>query len=61
MAKTSLVVKQRRPPKYKVQGYHRCQRCGRRRGYIGKFSLCRICFRELANEGVIPGVVRSSW
>lgn len=61
MAKTSLVVKQRREPKFKVRKYHRCQRCGRRRGYIGKFAVCRICFRELANQGFIPGVVRSSW
>ena len=61
MAKKCLVIKQRLPPKFPVQAYHRCQQCGRRRGYIRKFSLCRICFRELANEGVIPGVVRSSW
>lgn len=61
MAKTCLVVKQRRTPKFKVQGYNRCQRCGRPRGYIRKFSLCRICFRELANEGMIPGVTKSSW
>lgn len=61
MAKTCLVVKQRRAPKFKVQGYNRCQRCGRPRGYIRKFSLCRICFRELANEGMIPGVTKSSW
>ncbi len=61
MAKTCLVVKQRRTPKFKVRGYHRCQRCGRSGGYIRKFALCRICFRELANEGVIPGVVKSSW
>ena len=61
MAKKCLVVKQRRTPKFKVRGYHRCQRCGRPRGYIRKFSLCRICFRELANQGIIPGVVKSSW
>lgn len=61
MAKTCLVVKQRRQPKFKVRKYNRCQRCGRARGYIGKFQVCRICFRELANDGLIPGVVRSSW
>lgn len=61
MAKTCLVVKQQRKPKFKVQGYHRCLSCGRARGYIRKFALCRICFRELASQGIIPGVVKSSW
>ncbi len=61
MAKTCLVVKQRLTPKFKVRKYNRCQRCGRARGYIGKYQVCRICFRELANDGLIPGVVRSSW
>lgn len=61
MAKTCLVIKQRQPAKFSSQAYNRCQRCGRPRGYIRKFALCRICFRELANEGVIPGVKKSSW
>ena len=61
MAKTCLVVKQRLTPKFKVRKYNRCQRCGRARGFIGKYQVCRICFRELANDGLIPGVVRSSW
>ena len=61
MAKTCLVVKQRLTPKYPVRAYHRCQRCGRRRGYIRKYALCRICFRELAVQGIIPGVMKSSW
>ena len=61
MAKTCLIVKQQRPPKFKVQGYHRCKQCGRPRGYIRKFALCRICFRELAVQGFIPGVMKSSW
>jgi small subunit ribosomal protein S14 len=61
MAKTSLVVKARRPAKYSSREYHRCQRCGRPRGYFRKFGLCRICLRELAHEGVIPGVTKSSW
>jgi len=61
MAKTCLVVKQRLEPKFKVRKYNRCQRCGRARGFIGKYQVCRICFRELANDGLIPGVVRSSW
>jgi small subunit ribosomal protein S14 len=61
MAKQSLIVKQRRTPKFKVRKYNRCQVCGRPRGYIGRFELCRICFRELASRGIIPGVVKSSW
>lgn len=61
MAKTCLIEKQRREPKFPVRRYHRCQRCGRPRGYIRKFEICRICFRELANQGMIPGVVKSSW
>ncbi len=61
MAKTCLRVKQRRTPKFKVRAYHRCQRCGRRRAYIGKFMLCRICFREQASQGAIPGVIKASW
>ena len=47
--------------RYKVQVRNRCQRCGRPRGYIRRFGLCRICFRELALSGKIPGVVKSSW
>jgi small subunit ribosomal protein S14 len=61
MAKLSKVVKSRRPPKYKVQQHNRCQLCGRPRAYMRKFGLCRICFRELAVTGVIPGVRKSSW
>ncbi len=61
MAKTSLRIKASRPPKYKVRGYTRCGVCGRSRGYIRKFGLCRICFRFMALEGLIPGVTKSSW
>jgi small subunit ribosomal protein S14 len=61
MAKTSLVVKQRRKPKFKVRGYNRCQRCGRDSGYFRFFQLCRICVRELAHQGQLPGVKKSSW
>lgn len=50
-----------RPPKFAVRRYHRCRRCGRRRGYLRKFQLCRICFRELASAGLIPGVIKASW
>ena len=61
MAKKSLVVKNHRKPKYKVREFTRCERCGRPHGVLRKYKLCRICFRELANEGEIPGVKKSSW
>lgn len=61
MAKTSLRVKAARSPKYRTRGYYRCRRCGRPRGYFRKFGLCRICLRELAHQGVIPGLTKSSW
>ena len=61
MAKKSLMIKADRAPKFKSRGYHRCRRCGRARAYIGKFGLCRICFRELAVTGQIPGVTKASW
>ncbi len=61
MAKTSLKVKQKRKQKFKVREYNRCQRCGRPRGYYRKFQLCRICLRELALKGYIPGMTKSSW
>lgn len=61
MAKKSLVEKQRRKPKFKTREYHRCTRCGRPRGYFRKFGLCRICLRELASRGEIPGVYKASW
>ncbi|NOQ43881.1 MAG: type Z 30S ribosomal protein S14 [Dehalococcoidia bacterium] len=61
MAKVSSIVKAQRTPKYKVQKRNRCSRCGRPRAYIRQFGLCRICFRELALQGQIPGVRKSSW
>lgn len=61
MAKTSLKLKQQREPKFKVQGYNRCKICGRPHGYLRKFGICRICFRELAYKGFIPGVKKASW
>ncbi|MEZ4520913.1 MAG: type Z 30S ribosomal protein S14 [Thermomicrobiales bacterium] len=61
MAKKSLVVKANRPQKYRVRQYNRCKRCGRSRGYMRKFGVCRICFRELALNGKLPGVTKSSW
>lgn len=61
MAKKSLMAKQKRTPKFKVRRYNRCQRCGRRHAYLRKFKMCRICFRELAQEGKLPGVIKASW
>ncbi len=61
MAKKSLIAKAGRTPKFKVRGYNRCRVCGRPRGYLRKFGLCRICFRELALKGEIPGIVKASW
>lgn len=61
MAKKALVVKQRRTPKFAVRAYNRCTRCGRRRGYMRLFAICRICFREMAHRGEIPGVRKASW
>ncbi len=61
MAKKSLIAKANRPPKFKVRRYHRCRRCGRPRAYLRKFGICRICFRDLALRGDIPGVIKASW
>ncbi len=61
MAKTSQVVRAQRPQKYKTREYNRCRRCGRARSYYRKFGLCRICLREMAHEGYVPGLVKSSW
>jgi small subunit ribosomal protein S14 len=61
MAKKSLIAKAEREPKFRVRKYYRCKICGRRRGYMRRFGLCRICFRELAWQGKIPGVTKASW
>jgi len=61
MAKKSMIAKARRPQRYAVRVHNRCFRCGRPRGYVRRFGLCRICFRELAHQGLIPGVTTSSW
>ncbi len=61
MARKSLIAKANRPPKFKVRAYNRCRRCGRARAYMRRFGICRICFRELALEGMIPGVKKASW
>ena len=61
MAKTALKVKAARKPKFAVRGYTRCQRCGRPKAVYRKFGLCRICLREMAHRGELPGVTKSSW
>ena len=61
MARTCLIVKQRRKPKFPTRGYTRCQFCGRRRAVYRKFGICRICFRVMAARGEIPGVRKASW
>jgi small subunit ribosomal protein S14 len=61
VAKKSLIAKQARTQRYKVRRYTRCNRCGRPRAVFRKFGLCRICLRELAHQGVIPGMTKSSW
>lgn len=61
MARKALIEKSRRKPKFQSRGVSRCQRCGRARAYIRKFGLCRICFREMALNGEIPGVRKASW
>jgi len=61
MAKISKIVKSQRKPRYAVQHRNRCYICGRPRAFLRKFGLCRICFRQLALRGQLPGVVKSSW
>jgi small subunit ribosomal protein S14 len=61
MAKKALIAKQKRRQKFAVRQYTRCNRCGRPRAVYRKFLLCRICFRELAHKGELPGIRKSSW
>jgi small subunit ribosomal protein S14 len=61
MAKKSLIVKSNRKPKFKVRAYNRCKRCGRSRAYLRDFGMCRLCVRELASRGELPGVRKASW
>ncbi|MBI2474808.1 type Z 30S ribosomal protein S14 [Candidatus Uhrbacteria bacterium] len=61
MATENQIAKSRQKPKFSTRAVNRCWRCGRHRGYIRVFGLCRICFRELANRGEIPGIRKSSW
>jgi small subunit ribosomal protein S14 len=61
MAKKSLIAKQQRAKRFRVRNYTRCNRCGRPRAVFRKFGLCRICLRDLAHQGGIPGMTKSSW
>ena len=61
MAKTSQKVRNHKKQKFEVREYTRCERCGRPHAVYKKFKLCRLCFRELANQGKIPGVRKASW
>ncbi|MDR0788896.1 MAG: type Z 30S ribosomal protein S14 [Bifidobacteriaceae bacterium] len=61
MAKTALKQKQAKKAKFKVREYTRCTKCGRPHSVYRKFGLCRVCVREMANQGELPGVVKSSW
>ncbi len=61
MSTTSAFAKYVRKPKYAIRTHNRCRICGRSRGYYRKFDMCRLCFRELAHKGEIPGVVKASW
>lgn len=61
MAKISMVAKANKKQKFKVREYDRCKLCGRPRGYLRKFAMCRICFRKLSLEGQIPGIIKASW
>ncbi len=61
MAKKSMIAKQQKHHKFSTQEYSRCQVCGRPHAYMRKFGVCRVCFREMAVNGEIPGVKKSSW
>lgn len=61
MARVALIIKAARKPKFSTRQVNRCKVCGRPRAYIRKFSLCRICFREFASRGQIPGITKASW
>lgn len=61
MAKKSMIARAKRTPKFQVRHRHRCRICGRPRGYMRRFAMCRICFRNQSLAGRVPGVVKSSW
>jgi small subunit ribosomal protein S14 len=61
VARKSSIAKGLKKPKFRIRHRNRCRVCGRPRGYMGKFQLCRVCFRKLALEGFLPGVTKASW
>lgn len=61
MARLAMVVKAKRKAKFKVRAKNRCELCGRSKAFLRKFKICRLCFRGLANKGMIPGVTKASW
>ena len=61
MARTALINKANKKPKFSTRKQNRCNICGRKGGYLGKYGICRICFRERASKGEIPGITKSSW
>lgn len=61
MARKAWLERAKKTPKFKVRGVNRCKRCGRKRAFLRRFTLCRICFRELAWNAEIPGVLKASW
>lgn len=61
MARKAQIIKSEQEPKYSTRHNNRCKLCGRSRAYMRKFKICRICFRELASQGKIPGVRKASW
>lgn len=61
MAKTSVIARAKKTPKFSSRIVRRCFRCGRKHGFMRMFGICRICFRELASKGEIPGVKKASW
>ena len=61
MARVALIAKAQKKPKYSTRIVRRCWKCGRKHGYMRKFGLCRICFREMAGKGQIPGIKKASW
>lgn len=61
MARKAMILKAQKKPKFSTRKVNRCRLCGRARGYLRTFEMCRLCFRKLASEGLIPGVTKSSW
>lgn len=61
MARKAMIEKAKEEPRFEVRRRNRCKRCGRPRGYMRKFALCRLCFRQLAHHGQIPGIRKASW